>query len=153
MFAGSVDLVLGVLCAALLVVLGVVDVERWSQPAGGLPIFEHVAVELYTTRAETLRDWLTLWVPFVAYHTLTGLLRRPTLGAALTGLSVVGPDGHAASALRGLIRGLGYLLWPATGLLAPCWVFVSPSQRGLHDLIARTWVVRDPARLHVRSPE
>lgn len=142
----------GLLGALLLIGIGAVDLDRWTTIEPTLPQLETVAVELHSTWRRTIRDWVVLWLPFAAYHTLAGSVRRGTLGAWATGLSIVGPNGHAASALRGGIRGGLYILWPLTGLLAPLWTFVSSSQRGLHDLLAGAWVVRDPARLQKRTP-
>jgi uncharacterized RDD family membrane protein YckC len=138
----------GALGAGALIAIGAVDIARWFEPSPDLPHLEAVAVELFATRGNTARDWMVLWIPFVLYHAIAGGTRRATLGAFVTGLSVVGPDGHLASTSRGCIRGVLYLLWPLTGLLAAMWSFVSPSQRGLHDLFSRSWVIRDPARLN-----
>lgn len=151
--AGTVDLGVGLLGAVALIATGLIDVSRWIDGSPDLPMLEHIAVELYSTRAQTAWTWVGLWTPFVVYHAVCGVLRRATIGATLTGLLVVGTDGHAASAGQGLFRGIAYLLWPLTGLLAAAWSFVSPSQRGFHDLVARAWVIRDPALLHSRTAE
>ena len=150
--AGSLDLVVGAGGALLLVAVGAIDVGRWFVLDPSLPRLETVAVEFYATQGETLWDWIALWLPFVVYHTAAGALRRSTLGAFLASLVVVGADGHLATARRGAARGILYFLWPLTGLLAAMWSFVSPSQRGLHDLLAGCWVVRDPARRRTPSP-
>lgn len=148
--AGAVDVALSGAVTALLVGLGALSVQRWA-PAE-LPLPEHVAVTWNQTWRWTLAQWTLAWTPLVVLHTATAVLSRRTPGAALFGLVVVGPDGHAATSTRGVVRALAYLTWPLTLLLGPAMVLVSPSQRGLHDWISGTCVVRDPASTPRRAP-
>ncbi len=78
------------------------------------------------------------------YSTLAHALAGATLGKRLLGLRVVGPDGSrpslarsagrtALGALSGALLGLGILL-----------ALFTRSGRGLHDYLARTWVVEAP---------
>ncbi len=78
------------------------------------------------------------------YATLAHALAGATLGKRLFGLRVIGPDGAAPSPARSAARsalavvsaglvGLGFLL-----------ALFNRSGRTLHDLIARTWVVKAP---------
>lgn len=78
------------------------------------------------------------------YGTLAHFLAGGTLGKRLLGIRVVGPDGARPSLGRSAVRsalalvsagmlGLGFLL-----------ALFTRSGRGLHDLVARTWVVRAP---------
>ncbi len=78
------------------------------------------------------------------YATLAHALGGATLGKRLVGIRVVGPDGAPPSPARSAIRsglalvsaallGLGFLL-----------AFFTRTGRALHDLVARTWVVKAP---------
>lgn len=83
-------------------------------------------------------------IALAAYATLAHLLAGATLGKWLLGLRVVGPDGARPSPARSAARsalaivsaallGLGFLL-----------ALFTRSGRALHDLVARTWVVKAP---------
>ena len=78
------------------------------------------------------------------YATLAHALGGATLGKRLVGIRVVGPDGAPPSPARSAIRsvlavasaaflGLGFLL-----------ALFTRTGRALHDLLARTWVVKAP---------
>jgi uncharacterized RDD family membrane protein YckC len=78
------------------------------------------------------------------YATLAHTLAGATLGKRLLGLRVIGPDGAPPSPARSAARsalavlsaglvGLGFLL-----------ALFTRSGRALHDLLARTWVVKAP---------
>ncbi len=142
MLSGGVDLTIGLLPAALYV---------WSQdaitpwmPPPDLLAIEHIASHFHTTRTTVAWTWISLWLPLCGLHGLFGGLQRATPGAWLTGLRVVGPDGHTASTLRGVVRGVAYVTWPLTLLLAPMLCAVGGRQRGLHDLVSGTTVVLTP---------
>lgn len=141
--AGLIDVGLSAVVTATLVALGAISWQRWLPT--GLPLPEHVAVTWNQTWRWTLTQWTLAWLPLVLLHTTAAALSRRSPGMALFGLVVVGPDGHAASSARGVVRALAYLTWPLTLLLGPALVLVSRSQRGLHDWLSGTWVVRDPA--------
>ncbi len=78
------------------------------------------------------------------YATLAHTLAGATLGKRLLGLRIIGPDGAPPSPARSAARsclaivsagllGLGFLL-----------ALFTRSGRALHDLLARTWVVKAP---------
>lgn len=78
------------------------------------------------------------------YATLAHALGGATLGKRLAGIRVVGPDGAPPSPARSAVRsvlaiasgallGLGFLL-----------ALFTRTGRALHDLLARTWVVKAP---------
>ncbi|HET7826422.1 MAG TPA: RDD family protein [Anaeromyxobacter sp.] len=77
-----------------------------------------------------------------AYATLAHALAGATLGKRLFGLRLVGPDGArptlARSAVRTALAGVSIALLGLGVALA----FFTRSGRALHDLVARTWVVR-----------
>lgn len=75
-----------------------------------------------------------------------------TLGKALLGLRVTGPDGRRPSLQRALVRYLMYGVSAAPLLLGFLWVLVDAHRRTWHDLIAGTAVVRErsPARREMR---
>ncbi len=86
----------------------------------------------------------TAALALAVYATLAHALAGATLGKRLFGLRVIGPDGAAPSPARSAARsalaivsaglvGLGFLL-----------ALFNRSGRTLHDLIARTWVVKAP---------
>ena len=143
--AGLVDAAIGLAPGALLLATGVISLDRWHAPEGILPL-DHAAATFYRTRGWLFWQWILVWTPFCLMHAIFGMFERSTPGAALFGLSVVGPDGHRASSVRGVFRGLAYVTWPATLLLAPLLVAVGPAQRGPHDLLSGTFVIRAPSR-------
>jgi uncharacterized RDD family membrane protein YckC len=79
-------------------------------------------------------------VYFVVFHGMEG----KTIGKWLFGLRVVGSDNQAISYPRALLRWIGSLgFGGATIGLSFLWILWSPEKRGWHDLVARTWVIRD----------
>lgn len=146
--AGVVDLAAAAAVGAGLLGLGWPDVSRW-RPTGELPLIEHVAVTWHATLAWSLSQWMVFWLPLPLWHAAFAGRRSP--GAWLAGLVVVGPDGHRASAVRGLVRALAYVSWPATAFVAAALVAVTPTQRGPVEWLSRTWVVLDPSRSHRRA--
>jgi uncharacterized RDD family membrane protein YckC len=83
-------------------------------------------------------------VLFAVYHTLAHGMSGATLGKRLLGIRVVGPDGKRPAFPRAAIRavlGLISLLLLGLGVLL---ALFTRSGRGLHDLLARTWVVEAP---------
>jgi uncharacterized RDD family membrane protein YckC len=78
------------------------------------------------------------------YATLTHALAGATVGKWACGLRVVGPDGARPGLLRSAVRTA--LAGLSVGLLGLGLVLAlfTRSGRALHDLLARTWVVRAP---------
>jgi uncharacterized RDD family membrane protein YckC len=79
-----------------------------------------------------------------SYATLAHALAGATLGKWAVRIRVVGPDGARPSlprsAIRSALSGVSLALLGLGFLLA----LFAPSGRGLHDLVARTWVVEVP---------
>jgi uncharacterized RDD family membrane protein YckC len=80
----------------------------------------------------------------VVYTTLAHALGGATLGKALLGLRVIGPDGGPPSPVRSAVRSVLALV--SAGLLGLGFLVAlfTRSGRGLHDFLARTWVVKAP---------
>ncbi|HEX9399627.1 MAG TPA: RDD family protein [Anaeromyxobacter sp.] len=78
------------------------------------------------------------------YATLAHALGGATLGKRLVGIRVVGPDGAPPSPARSAIRSALALL--SAGLLGLGFLLAlfTRTGRALHDLLARTWVVKAP---------
>lgn len=96
--------------------------------------------------AVPLMSLLTLaWVAlaalyFVVFHGMGG----KTVGKWLFGLRVVGVDQRPISYRRALLRWIGTVALGCASLgLAFLWVLWQREKRGWHDLLARTWVIRD----------
>ncbi|MBI4349562.1 MAG: RDD family protein [Elusimicrobia bacterium] len=80
--------------------------------------------------------WVGLYVAYHAVSNMTG----GTIGKALMGLRVAGPDGERPSPVRSVARAVGLLL--STPLnLGFLWAFVDRDSRTWHDLLAGTRVV------------
>ena len=76
---------------------------------------------------------------FVAFHGMEG----KTIGKWLFGLRVVGVDQRPITYRRALLRWIGTVgLGCASFGLAFLWILWQREKRGWHDLLARTWVVR-----------
>ena len=85
-----------------------------------------------------------LAVSLSVYATLAHALAGATLGKWMLGLRVVGPDGKRPSLARSTARAT---LAAASGALLGLGFLVAlftRSGRGLHDVLARTWVVEAP---------
>lgn len=81
-------------------------------------------------------SWMAL---YVVYHAV-GNMAGGTIGKALMGLRVAGPDWDRPSALRSAARAMGLLL--STPLnIGFLWAFVDRDSRTWHDLLAGTRVV------------
>ncbi|HKY08057.1 MAG TPA: RDD family protein [Candidatus Binatia bacterium] len=77
---------------------------------------------------------------FVLFHGMDG----KTIGKWLFGLRVVGVDRRPISYRRALLRWVGTIgLGGASLGLAFLWILWQREKRGWHDLLARTWVVRE----------
>ena len=96
--------------------------------------------------AAPLISFLTLaWtalttIYFVVFHGMEGR----TIGKWLLGLRVVGKDQRPISYRRALLRWIGTIgLGGASFGLAFLWILWQREKRGWHDLLARTWVIRE----------
>ena len=77
---------------------------------------------------------------FVLFHGMEG----KTIGKWLFGLRVVGSEQQAISYRRALLRWIGLFGFGCASLgLSFLWILWSAEKRGWHDLLARTWVIRD----------
>ena len=65
-----------------------------------------------------------------------------TLGMRLLGARVIDVYGDPPSAARCLARTAAYVLSAGCGMLGFFWVAIDREKRGLHDILARTYVVR-----------
>jgi uncharacterized RDD family membrane protein YckC len=75
---------------------------------------------------------------FVIFHGIEG----KTIGKWLLGLRVVGAERSAVTYRRAFLRWLGMVGF-APVLLGFLWILWSREKRAWHDLLARTWVIRD----------
>jgi len=79
-------------------------------------------------------------VYFVTFHGMEG----KTIGKWLLGLRVVGVDRRPISYRRALLRWIGTVGLGCASLgLAFLWILWQREKRGWHDLLARTWVIRE----------
>ncbi len=78
---------------------------------------------------------------FVLLHGMTGT----TVGKWILGLKVVGANKARVSYGQAMIRWFGYVAFAFFGI-GILWIVFSREKRAWHDLLARTWVVRDLAR-------
>lgn len=77
---------------------------------------------------------------FVVFHGMEG----KTIGKWLLGLRVVGVDRRPISYRRALLRWIGAVGLGCASLgLAFLWILWQREKRGWHDLLARTWVIRE----------
>ena len=93
--------------------------------------------ELYTLGGPT-----ALLLLAVAYNVGAWTLFGATLGKALLGLRVVGPDGKPPRIGRALLRCAGYWLSAVPFMLGFLAILVDPQRRAWHDRLAKTSVVR-----------
>lgn len=73
-------------------------------------------------------------------------LRGQTPGQKILGVRVIDAYGEPPSLGRSLLRALALALSVGLFGLGILWIGFSREKRGLHDLLAGTWVVRAPAR-------
>jgi uncharacterized RDD family membrane protein YckC len=78
------------------------------------------------------------------YTTLAHALGGATLGKALLRLRVIGPDGGPPSPARSAVRSVLALVSAGLLGLGLLVALFTRSGRGLHDFLARTWVVKAP---------
>ncbi len=77
------------------------------------------------------------------YFGLFWSLSGQTLGHRVLRLRVVDPYGRPPHPLRAAVRVLGHGLGLAVGAMGWVWVAFDREKRGLHDHLARTYVVRE----------
>jgi uncharacterized RDD family membrane protein YckC len=110
-------------------------------PAAGLDVLLDL---LARERVIVLSVVAAVALALAAYGTLAHALAGATLGKRLLGLRVVGPDGALPSPARSAIRSALALVSGALLGLGFLLSLFTRSGRALHDLIARTWVVKAP---------
>jgi len=77
-------------------------------------------------------------VYFTLFHGMDGR----TIGKWILGLRVVGRDQQPITYAQAFIRMIGYMLSAFFGL-GFIWILLNREKRGWHDLLARTWVIRE----------
>ncbi|MFQ5684182.1 MAG: RDD family protein [Candidatus Binatia bacterium] len=77
---------------------------------------------------------------FVLFHGMEG----KTVGKWLLGLRVIGVNQEPITYGQALVRWLGTILCTAVGA-GFFWILWNQERRGWHDLLARTWVIREPS--------
>ena len=141
--ARAVDLIMivvgGLFIAAALTVAGVIDQDKLE--ASDSDVDPYVAVSF-------LAGALLYEVPLNA-------MRGKTLGKMLTRSKLIsatgdGPPRWGAAAVRAAVWVIPVLLLATLGLLISAvvfgWAFFDPNRQGLHDKIAKTYVVVDDPR-------
>ena len=86
----------------------------------------------------TWASFLLTTVYFVMFHGMDG----KTIGKRMLGLRVVGQNETMITYKRAFARWLA-LVGFAPFLLGFIWILLNREKRGWHDLIARTWVIRE----------
>jgi uncharacterized RDD family membrane protein YckC len=83
------------------------------------------------------------WLGLVAgYFVMLPAMSGMTVGKWLLGLKIVAANRAPISYPQAMLRWLGYALSAPLGL-GFLWIMVSREKRAWHDLLARTWVVRE----------
>jgi len=83
------------------------------------------------------------WIGLVTgYFVLLHGMEGRTVGKWLFGLRVVGAQQERITYRQALVRWIGTLISAILGL-GFLWVLFSREKRGWHDLLARTWVIRE----------
>jgi uncharacterized RDD family membrane protein YckC len=116
-----------------------------SLPGAGAPDLPGVSEQAFAEAAGVTAPLLGgVAILFAVYHALAHGLAGATLGKRLMGLRLAGPGGRRPGLGRSAARAL--LLVPSVGLLGlgVALALFTRSGRSLHDLLARTWVVRAP---------
>lgn len=93
-----------------------------------------------------LRIFFFAWFFLVSgYFVLLHGLEGKTVGKWLLGLRVVGAQDQPITYGQAFVRWIGTLISGLFGL-GMMWVIWEQEKRGWHDLLARTWVIREWAR-------
>ncbi len=139
--AGLVDTAGAGATAWALHATGLLPLLRWYVPAEGFLPLESVGIALRSAPWAAYADMARLAVALVAWHAAPALLGGVSPGAWAMRLRAVDADGDAAGPVRLLARAAVYAALPLSlGLMAGL-PWISRTQRGLPDLVARTWLV------------
>jgi uncharacterized RDD family membrane protein YckC len=111
---------------------------------GALSNLEDVVDLVSGERVITLSLAAAVALALATYATLAHALGGATLGKRLVGIRVVGPDGGPPSPSRSAFRSLLALVSAALLGLGFLLALFTRTGRALHDLVARTWVVKAP---------
>jgi uncharacterized RDD family membrane protein YckC len=123
-----------------LIGVGAMPGAFFFEPIEGLLSLEAVGLRLVQQPTLLLKSVFAMTLPLVLWHALWGCFAR-TPGEWLAGLVVVDATGSLAGPLRRIVRGGAYLSWGASLGLTAFFPWISRTQRGFPDLVARTWVV------------
>jgi uncharacterized RDD family membrane protein YckC len=140
--AGLLDGVVLLLTAGMLNLL----LLAWLDPPPLLPEGRGLAALLQVLELDpllVLRRWAPALVMAALYLGLFWSLTGQTLGHRVLRLRVVDPWGRTPHPWRAAVRVLGHGLGLAIGAMGWLWVAFDREKRGLHDHLARTYVVRE----------
>jgi len=127
-----------IIIAALSIVMGFMCYVGYKV---GLSAHGRALTWEHSTPLIVLLTWASLGLAtgyFVIFHGIGG----KTIGKWLLGLRVVGAERSPITYRRAFLRWLA-LVGFAPVLLGFLWILWSREKRGWHDLLARTWVIRD----------
>lgn len=139
--AGTIDGAFGIAAAVGLVAIGLVDLSSWTTPTSDLLVIDHIAVRFANDPGAAWRVWMMLAMPWVLWRTGWGATAGGTPGERVARLHLVDGSGMAASPVRGALRGACSVAAAATLGLALGATWVSRTQRGVGELVTRTWLV------------
>jgi hypothetical protein len=152
LLAGAVDGAVGILGAGALVLFDLVPLGEWTTTSGDLLLVDHIAVRMTNDPGGAWTLWMMMAMPWVLWRAAWGITAGGTPGERVARLGLVDASGMAASPVRGLIRG-GCSLFVAgsVGLLlgAP---WVSRTQRGVGEMMTRTWLIDARPRMTGGGP-
>lgn len=72
--------------------------------------------------------------------------RGQTPGKMALGIKIVRTDGYPIGFARSILRYVGYIISGLMLMLGYVWIAFDPKKQGIHDKIARTYVVRLPQK-------
>jgi uncharacterized RDD family membrane protein YckC len=127
-----------IVIAALSIVMGMMCYVGYKV---GLSAHGRALTWEHSTPLVVLLTWASLGLAtgyFVVFHGIGG----KTIGKWFLGLRVVGAERSPITYRRAFLRWLA-LIGFAPVLLGFLWILWSREKRGWHDLLARTWVIRD----------
>lgn len=133
--ASSVDIIVLFLLSSLLFYLGYVGYKVGLTARHQSLSWDNFALFFYL--------FFIAWVALVTgYFVLLHGMEGKTVGKWLLGLRVVGVNGAPITYSRAFLRWVGTIICAffSTGFL---WILCNKEKRGWHDLLARTWVVRE----------
>lgn len=134
-YAASVDVFVLFLFSFFLFYLGYVGYKVGLAAHREAPSWDNFALFFYLF----LIAWFLLVTGyFVLFHGIGG----KTIGKWLLGLKVVGANGTPVTYGRAFLRWVGTMICIFFGL-GFLWILCNKERRGWHDLLARTWVVRE----------